>query len=267
MRSMLAGRNAVIFGGSGAIGSAVAHVLAREGARVQLGARHEEPLDQIAQEIRRTGGKADVFSVDALDEKGMFDAVAQTAQRTGDIDIVVNATGFMHDQGKELSELSHAEFVQGYSPFLTAQFNISKAISPWMGRKREGAFITVVAPAGAMAIPGHLGHIVACAGMEAFSKALASEWGPRNIRVLCLRAHAIAGAIEAGSYTGQLFAPKAEAMGLSVNDWLGGAAQATMLGRLPTLSQVAETIAFLSSHHAGAMTAATVNMTAGATVD
>lgn len=166
-----------------------------------------------------------------------------------------------------MGDLSLAEFLQGVVPFLSAQFNICKAVAPHMGGARGGAIITVVAPAGRMAAPGHLGHIAGCAGLEAFTKALASERGPRNIRVLCLRSRAIADAVEAGSNTREFFAPKARAMGLSVEDWLGGAAQSTMLGRLPTLSQVAETVAFLASDHAAAMTATAVNVTGGATLD
>jgi NAD(P)-dependent dehydrogenase (short-subunit alcohol dehydrogenase family) len=49
-----------------------------------------------------------------------------------------------------------------------------------------------------MAMPGHLGHIVGCAGIEAFTRALAGELGPKNIRVLCVRSHAIADAVQAG---------------------------------------------------------------------
>ncbi|TYB86105.1 SDR family NAD(P)-dependent oxidoreductase [Oceaniovalibus sp. ACAM 378] len=260
-------KTAMIFGGSGAIGSAVGHALAREGAHVHLGARTEERLRRAALVIRAEGGKADTFKVDALDEQATLNQTARLAERTGGIDIVVNATSFMHDQGKEIGELSMAEFMQGMVPFMTSLFNISKAVAPHMGGERGGTIINVVAPGGRMAAPGHLGHIVACAGIEAFTKALASELGPRNIRVLCLRSHAIADALEAGSYTGELFAPKAQAMGLSVQDWLGGAAQGTMLKRLPTLSQVAETIAFLASEHAGAMTASVVNMTAGLTTE
>lgn len=116
-------------------------------------------------------------------------------------------------------------------------------------------------------MPGHLGHIVGCAGMEAFVKALASELGPRNIRVLCVRSHAIADAVQAGSYTGEIFAPKAQAMGLSVDQWLEGAAQGALLKRLPTLAQVAGVITFLASEPAGAMTATVVNLTAGLTRD
>ena len=229
---------AVIFGGSGAIGSAVAHAMAREGARVYLGARDRKKLDRVADDIRAAGGG---------------------------LDIVINATGFVHNQGKEITTLSLAEFMQGITPFLAAQFNLAKAVIPHMGGARPGAIITVVAPAATMAMPGHLGHIVGCAGSEAFIKALASELGPKNIRVLGVRSHAITDAVEAGSYTAEVFAAKAQAMGLTVEQWVGGAAHSTMLKRLPTLAQVADVITFLASDRADAMTATMVNMTAGAT--
>jgi NAD(P)-dependent dehydrogenase (short-subunit alcohol dehydrogenase family) len=264
---LMNGKTALIFGGSGAIGSAVGHTLARHGAHVHLGARNRERLEETARGIHAAGGTAQTFKIDVLDEHATSERVAELVERAGGIDVVVNATSFMHDQGKELDDLSLAEFMQGVAPFLSAQFNICKAVAPHMGGERGGAIITVVAPAGRMAAPGHLGHIVGCAGLEAFTKALASELGPRNTRVLCVRSHAISDAVEAGSYTMELFAPKARAMGVTVQDWLGGAAQGTMLKRLPTLSQVAETVAFLASDHAAAMTATAVNVTGGATLD
>ncbi|MBL0935423.1 MAG: SDR family oxidoreductase [Rhizobiaceae bacterium] len=261
------GKTAIIFGGSGAIGSAVARAFSRGGAHVHLGGRNRDRLDRAVNDIRAAGGSAEAFVVDALDGQNTEEQTERIAKLTGGIDIVVNATGFMHDQGKELGELSIAEFRGGYDPFLVAFFNISKASASHMGGDRAGVIIGVVAPAGPMAMPGHLGHIVGCPGAEVFTRALASELGPRNIRVLALRSHAIVDAIAAGSYTTELFTPKARAMGLDVDQWLGGAAQGTMLKRLPSLSQVAETIVFLASENAGAMTATVVNMTAGATTD
>lgn len=258
-------KTAVIFGGSGAIGSETARILAREGAHVYLVARQQDKLDRIANEIRAVGGTAHTWVIDALDEQSIHEQTAKLAQEAGGIDIVVNATGFMHNQGKSLAELSLAEFKQGIDPFLTALFNISKAVSPYMGGDRAGVIITVVAPAATMAMPNHLGHIVGCAGIEAFVRALASELGPKNIRVVGVRSHAITGAVEAGSYTGELFAIKAQSMGLTVDLFLEGAAQSTMLKRLPTLAQVAELVTFLASEHAGAMTGTVVNVTAGAT--
>lgn len=263
---LLAGKVAVIFGGSGAIGRAVAHAMSREGANVYLGARVQEKLDRTADSIRMAGGEAETFITDVLNEHGMAKDVERVAQQAGGIDVVVNATGFMHEQGKCLEKLSLPEFMSGITPFLSAQFNISRAVAPHMGGERAGSIISIVAPAAPMAIPGHLGHIVGCAGMEAFIKALASELGPRNIRVLGVRSHAIVDAVQAGSYTGEIFSAKAQSMGLSVEQWLGGAAQSTLIKRLPTLAQIAEIITFLASDHAGGMTATVVNITGGATL-
>ncbi|QBM22649.1 SDR family oxidoreductase [Citrobacter arsenatis] len=262
---LLAGKVAVIFGGSGAIGSAVAQSMAREGAHVYLGARSQEKLDWTASRLRTAGGTVDTFITDVLDEHNASKQITQLAQQTGGIDVVINATGFMHDQGKRIDVLSLSEFMSGITPFLSAQFNIAKAVTPHMGGNRAGVILTVVAPAAPMAMPGHLGHIVGCAGTEAFIKALASELGPANVRVVGVRSHAIVDAVAAGSYTGEIFSAKAQSMGLTVDQWLAGAAQSTMLGRLPTLAQVAEIMTFLASDHAGAITATVVNITGGAT--
>ncbi|WP_151962462.1 SDR family oxidoreductase [Acinetobacter oleivorans] len=264
---LLKGKVAVIFGGSGAIGTAIAKVFIREGARVYLCARAFNKLQNIATQLHQLGGVVHTVSVDVLDSQSINNTVAQIAQDIGGLDLVINATSFIHNQGKEILELNLDEFVGGINPFLTAQFNISKAVVPYMGGDRGGTIISIVAPSARMAIPGHLGHIVGCAGVEAFIKALASELGPKNIRVLGVRSHAIVDAVQAGSYTRELFESKAQAMGLSIGQWLEGAAQGTMLKRLPTLSQVAETVAFLASEHANSMTATIVNMTAGAIVD
>ena len=261
------GKVAVIFGGSGAIGSATAKALAKAGVKVYLAARSQSRLEKVAADIHAAGGIVDTACVDVLDDRAVDKEIARLIQLTGGIDIVVNATGFMHQQGKRVEELTLVEFRQGFAPFLTAQFTLGRAVARHMGGERAGCLISVVAPAARMAMPGHAGHIVGCAGIEAFTKALASELGPKNIRVLCLRSHAIVDAVEAGSYTREVFEPKAQALGLTIDQWLGGAAQSTMLKRLPTLAQVAEMIVFLASEHAAAMTGTVVNMTSGATTE
>lgn len=260
-------KTVVVYGGTGAIGAATARAFAREGHRVFLGARGMTRAKQLADAIRAEGGQAEAFEVDVLDDPATRRATARLAGWTGGIDTVVNATSFLHDQGTELADLSLEAFQAGVTPYLAASFNIAQAVVPHMGGDRAGVIVMLTAPAANLAVPGHLGHIVGCAGSEAFSRALGSELGPRNIRVLCLRSHAIADAVEAGSFTAELFAPKARAMGMSVQDWLAAAAGTTMLKRLPTLAQVAATIAFLASDHAGAMTGSVVNLTAGFTTD
>jgi NADP-dependent 3-hydroxy acid dehydrogenase YdfG len=195
---LLSGKVAVIFGGSGAIGNAVAQAMTREGAHVYLGARRQEKLDWAASIIRTAGGTVDTFITDVLDEHDASKQITQLAQQTGGIDVVVNATGFMHEQGKRIDALSLSEFMSGITPFLAAQFNIAKAVTPHMGGNRAGVILTIVAPAAPMAMPGHLGHIVG------------------------VRSHAIVDAVAAGSYTGEIFTAKAQSMGLTVDQWLGG---------------------------------------------
>lgn len=260
---LVSGKTAIIFGGSGAVGSAVAQVLAREGARVFIGGRNPDRLQRTANRIRVEGQMAETFIVDVLDEQGTIAQVEAIAARTGGIDVAMNATGFPHDQGTPIEVLSLAAFMGAIDRFLPALFVTSKAVIPHMGKARQGVILTITPPAAHMAIPGYLAHIVSCAAEEAFARVLASELGPRNIRVVCLRSHAIADAAAAGSYTADIFRPKASAAGLSVEAWLEGAAGTTMLGRLPTLTQIAETAAFLASDHAGAMTGTVVNVTAG----
>jgi NAD(P)-dependent dehydrogenase (short-subunit alcohol dehydrogenase family) len=258
-------RVAVIFGGTGAIGSAVARKFVSENYRVCVCAREASRLDRFVDELREAGGTAEGIVADVLELDDLVGQMQRFSDRVGEIAIVVNSTGFPHNQGTGIDDLSLAEYFSGITPFLTAQFNIARSVAPLMGRSSPGKIITIVAPAAGMAVPGHLGHTVGCAGMEAFDRALASELGPRNIRVLTLRSHAISDAAEAGSYTRQLFEPKARSMGLTLEEFLAGAAKGTMIDKLPTLSNVAGTIAFMASADSDAMTASVVNLTGGAT--
>ncbi len=79
---LLENKNAVIYGAGGSICGAVARAFAREGAKVHLAGRTLESLEEVAQEIRSTGGVAETAQVDALDEQSVdqhAEAVAASA--------------------------------------------------------------------------------------------------------------------------------------------------------------------------------------------
>jgi NAD(P)-dependent dehydrogenase (short-subunit alcohol dehydrogenase family) len=263
---LLENRTAVIYGGGGAIGGAVARVFAREGARLYLVGRTQERLETVAREIAAAGGTAETARLDVLDERAVAEHAALVAERAGGIDIALNAVSFMHVQGTPIANLSLDDFMLAIDPFLRALFITSKAVAPYMGKRRPGVILTLSDRGSKMAPVGILGHCVSVAGTEAFSHALARELAP-SIRVVCIRPHAIADAQAVGSYTRELFAPTAAAAGLTGAELLGGFAQETMLKRLPTLADVAETAAFLASDRANAMTATVANLTGGAVVD
>ncbi|QYN36294.1 SDR family oxidoreductase [Pseudonocardia sp. DSM 110487] len=265
---LLEKKNAVIYGGGGAIGGAIARVFAREGARVFVAGRTQAKLDAVAHDIAAAGGTVETAHVDVLDERAVqehADAIAATA---GSIDVAVNAVSVMHDQGTLLADLSLEEFMRPIDGFLRPLFITSKAVARHMGRERPGVVLILSEPGAKLATSGILGHGVSAAGKEAFSRLLAAELAPGNIRVVDIRPHAVVDAPAAGSYTKDLFARSAAATGQSVQEFLeGGLAQGTLLKRLPTLTEIAETAAFLASDRAGAMTGTVANLSGGALVD
>lgn len=269
MNGLLDGKNAVIYGGGGAIGGAMARVFAREGARVFIAGRTQAKLDAVADDIAATGGKVETAQVDVVDQQAVEAHTEAVAATAGGIDIAVNAVSVMHDQGTLLADLSVEEFMRPVDGFLRTLFITSKAVAPHMGRGRPGVILTLSEPGSKLAVGGILGHAVSAAGKEAFSRVLAAELAPRNIRVVGIRPHAVVDAPAAGSYTGELFEQIAAASGQSsVQDLLeGGMAQGTPLKRLPTLAEVAETAAFLASDRAGTITGTVANLSAGALVD
>lgn len=265
---LLAGKSAVIYGGGGAIGGAVARVFAREGARVFLAGRTQAKLDAVAGDIAAAGGKAETAQVDVLDQEAV-EAHAADVAAAGGIDIALDAVSFPHDQGTVLADLSLEEFMRPVDSFLRALFLTSKAVARHMGGERGGVVLILSEPGSKLAVPGILGHSASAAGKEAFARVLAAELAPRNVRVVGIRPHAVVDAPAAGSYTGELFAPIAAAAGTTVQGLLDGGpmAQGTLLGRLPTLSEVAETAAFLASDRAGSVTGAIANLSGGALAD
>src|SRR6266849_5819230 len=95
---------AVIYGGGGAIGGAVARAFAREGAKVFLAGPTRARLDAVAYDITASGGIVEVAEVDALDERSVEAHAEAVAAKAGGIDIALNAVGIFHVQGTPLAE-------------------------------------------------------------------------------------------------------------------------------------------------------------------
>jgi NAD(P)-dependent dehydrogenase (short-subunit alcohol dehydrogenase family) len=264
---MLKDKIAIIYGGGGALGATAAQVFAREGAQVILVDRAQEKLANVAKEIAALGGRVETDVVDVFDLQAVQKHAAMVAEKNGSIDVAFNAVSVMHDQGTPLSQLSWEEFIRPVDGFLKAQFNTSKAVARYMGQEKQGVIINMSEPGAKLAIGGILGHAVSSAGKEVFTRVLAAELGPKNIRVVGIRPHAMIDAPAAGSYTKELFAPMVNAAGLSSDAFMESMAQGTMLKQLPSQSEVAETAAFLASDNARSISATVINITGGAITD
>jgi NAD(P)-dependent dehydrogenase (short-subunit alcohol dehydrogenase family) len=268
MTRTLEGKVAIVYGGSGSIGGAVACCFAREGAHLFLAGRSRSRLEAAAANTALAGGVAEVAELDVLDADAVEAHAKAIAKLAGGIDVVLNAVSIQHDQGTTLDDLSPEEFLRPVTGSLLAQFLTTKAVVPHMGRVRPGVILSLSEPGARLAMPGILGHASAAAAKEAMVRVLAAELAPKLIRVIGIRPHAIADAPAAGSFTAEVFAPLAARAGQDISAFLSrGPRQSTLLKRLPLLAEVAETVTFLASDRSGIMTGTTVNISGGALVD
>lgn len=261
-------RVAVIHGGGGAVGGAIARAFARAGACIYLTGRTTAKLVAVARDIADDGGFASAAQVDALDAQAVDRHADAVAREAGHIDIAVNAVGIPHVQGKPLAELSLQEFEQPIAAYMRTNFLTARAAARHMVRQRAGAIMTLSTPGSKLAGSGFLGYGVTCAAVEALSRLLAAELGASGVRVICLRPDAIPAALAAGSHTRAVFRGPAEREGVSIEELLAARARAaTLLGRLPTLDEVADAAVFFASDRASAITGAVANLTCGSLVD
>jgi 3-oxoacyl-[acyl-carrier protein] reductase len=259
---LLQKKNAVIYGGGGAIGGAVARTFAREGAKVFLAGRTLAKLEKVAREI-----SAEVAQVDALDEAAVERHADAVAAKAGGIDIMLNAVGILHVQGTPFAELSFQDYAHPIAAYTRTNFLTAKAVARHMVKRGSGVILTLSTPGSRMSGIGFLGYGVTCGAIETFSRILAGELGASGIRVVCLRPDAIPEAL-ATSHAREVFSGFAERAGVSVEAMLAARARTgTLLKRFPTLAEVADFAAFAASDRASAMTGAIANLTCGSLVD
>jgi NAD(P)-dependent dehydrogenase (short-subunit alcohol dehydrogenase family) len=217
-------------------------------------------VNALAEEIVAAGGVAEAAQVDALDQAAVEDHLATV----GGVDISFNAIGpGPAPERTPLTELAFDAFARPIAFYTSANFNIATAAARRMSDQGSGVILTLTA------VPGRLparfigGAAPAWAAVEAFSRSLALEVGPAGVRVVCLRPHAI----PETPLIKENNATAGPAVGVSPAEFQAILEQSTLLKRLPTLAEVADTAAFLASDRAGAMTATVVNLSAGGITD
>jgi 3-oxoacyl-[acyl-carrier protein] reductase len=258
---LLQHKNAVIYGAGGAIGSAVARAFAREGARVFLAGRTLAGVAGVAAKIGAFGGIAEGAQVDATNERAIEDHLDAIVKKSGRIDISFNAVGTEEAQGVPLVDLSLEDFLLPITTLSTTVFLTSRAAGRRMSKQRGGVILTINAPSGHEALASGFGP--ACAAVLTISRTLAAELGPCGVRVLCLQPNALP---ESASLR-RAVSQQAGGSNRSPEDQLAAMAGETLMGRLPTLEEVANVAAFVASDRASAMTGTTVKVNCGAQVD
>jgi peroxisomal 2,4-dienoyl-CoA reductase len=179
-KGILNGRVAFVTGGGTGITGGVARALAEAGASVALTSRKMEHLQAAADAVNANGGKALAVVADVRQPEAVEQAVAQTIEHFGKIDIVVNgAAGNFLCAAEELSP-------NGFGTVLDIDtkgtFNVCRATFPQL-KEHRGQILNISATLHYLGTPMQLHVSAAKAGVDALTRNLAVEWGRYGIRV------------------------------------------------------------------------------------
>jgi NAD(P)-dependent dehydrogenase (short-subunit alcohol dehydrogenase family) len=173
---------ALVAGGTGALGRAVAIAFAREGARIIVTYRHQQEFDAFISQSKTDGYQATGVMVDASDPAGVARMVEDILAKQGALDILVNTIG-AYRGGKRIWEEEPSAYEQMMSLNLKAGFALARAVIPAMIRQNRGWIVNVASRAAYGNSPGAALYSASKAGALALFDSLAEEVKPYPISV------------------------------------------------------------------------------------
>lgn len=175
----IAGRTALITGGSRGIGFAVAQSLAQEGCNLHLAARNAADLEKAKATIQSACKVAVTCHVADLSQ---HDACVALARACGDVDILINNAGAI--PGGSLKALDAQTWRKGWELKLFGYIDLTREIYTRMCERKRGVIINVIGTAGERPSAGYIAGATANAGLMAFTRALGAEAPDNGVRVV-----------------------------------------------------------------------------------
>jgi 3-oxoacyl-[acyl-carrier protein] reductase len=247
----LSGQVAVVTGGSRGIGRGIALALAEAGADLAINYRKDEKAaEETVSRIQGMGRKAIAVQGDVSNFDAAQDLMRQAFRAFARIDILVNSAGIA-SRGNFVEKTEVEEWSRVLSTNLNAAFFCSKAVLEYMHRNKKGNIINISSIAASILQAGHSPYAVSKAGLEAFTKVLAKEEGPRGIRL-----NAIAPGIVKTDMGDRLM----KAMGEEV---VKARLKMTPLGRIAYPEDLGNLAVFLASDKASYITGMIIHMGGG----
>ena len=173
------GKTALVTGGGGGIGGAIAERLAFEGAAVGVLDRRSDAAHEAAARVEGGGGRALALTAEITDPESVAAALAEMTEAIGAPDVLVNNAAWALKGDLESTDLD--DWRAELEIDLDGQFVCAKAVLPGMVAKGAGAIVNIGSVNGLLAL-GNPAYSAAKAGLLSFTRSLAVEYGPSGIR-------------------------------------------------------------------------------------
>ncbi|HEY4202106.1 MAG TPA: SDR family NAD(P)-dependent oxidoreductase [Devosiaceae bacterium] len=256
----LAGKTALVTGSSKGIGEAIARGLAREQAHVIIHGRDAAKAGRVAAEIVAEGGRAHAVTGDLTSDADVERLVGEAQALVGPIDILVNNAGGSGGS-EDWTNTSPATWAAGYDRNVLAAVRVVRLLLPPMRRARWGRIINISSLAGMMPPAARPDYSAAKAAMIAMTASMAKAVAADGVTV---------NTVSPGTIRSISLETGFKAVGLAADaSWeeierkvLPMFAQVP-LGRVGTLEEIADAIAFLASPRAGYITGSNLRLDGG----
>ena len=178
----LAGRVAVVTGGSRGIGEAIALELAARGAAVAISFRErQDAASGVVDRIRSAGGRAEAIQCDVADPDSVAAFISRSEQAVGPADILVNNAGVIAD-GPFLF-MDRQKWDRVVRVHLDGAYFCSRAVVRGMMLRRWGRIVNIVSASARVGVAGQANYSAAKAGVVGLTRTLARELAPHNVLV------------------------------------------------------------------------------------
>lgn len=237
---------AIVTGGAGGIGSAIAARLAAEGATVVVTDVNLQAAATVVQQIHDAGGTAQALASDIANPAACRQLIKQVVTQFGRIDVLINNAGI--NRRGDLLALSEEDWHTSFAVNLDSMFYLCRAVLPIMIESGSGAIVNTASQWGLHPAPGHIAYNVTKAAVASFTQNLARDYAPHNIRVN-------------GVCPGEIHTPMLEAGVLRSGRTIADLDKMVPFGRIGKPEEVAALVAFLASEEAAFICGSLVEIT------